>query len=435
MNLTGTEVAVLGAGRSGRAAARLALRLGGNVTVYDSAGPEAFADMPEGVGQHPNATEDTGRACRAPWVVISPGIETGGAFASAFAEGAEQFIGEVEFAIRLYGGRVVGITGTNGKTTTTELVHRILVAGGESCEACGNYGRPLADVVLDENVPGTLALELSSFQLETIAEFRPDVAVWLNFSPDHMDRYPTVEAYRAAKLRIFENQTADDAAVVRLGEELGPIAARRVTFSATDPGADYSLEGSRVRAADEEVLDLESTKLRGMHNAENAMAAIAAGRAMGIPFASARKALEGYAPPLHRCELVRILDGVEYLNDSKATNLHALESALRSQERPTVLIAGGKEKGLDYRPLLPVLESRARSAVLIGEIGEALRRLFSEVVEVRTAGSLDEAVALARDLAEPGTTVLFSPGTSSFDMFSGYEERGDSFRQAVLALK
>jgi UDP-N-acetylmuramoylalanine--D-glutamate ligase len=368
-------------------------------------------------------------------VVISPGIETRGEFASAFAENAGEMIGETELAARVYRGRVVGITGTNGKTTTTELVQRVLKAGGMSCEACGNYGRPLADVVLEDEHPAAVALELSSFQLETIDTFRPDVAVWLNFSPDHMDRYHSVEEYRAAKLRIFENQREEDVAVVRLGEAVGELRARRVSFSATNADGDYALVGHAIRSQGEEVLDLRTTRLRGLHNAENVMAAMAAGEALGVSSAAAAEALAGYAPPLHRCELVGTLDGVEYINDSKATNLHALESALLSQDRPTVLIAGGKEKGLDYEPLLSLLAARVEAAVVFGEIGGRLRELFSQAVSTRLATGLPEAVEFARAAARPGGTVLFSPGTSSFDMFSGYEERGNAFRAAVQALK
>jgi len=435
MDLTGKQIAVLGAGRSGRAAASLALRYGAAVTVYDTAGKEAFGSMPDGVELRPNATPEMGRRVSADLVVISPGIETGGPFACAFAEHAGEMIGETELAARVYHGRVVGITGTNGKTTTTELVQRVLNAGGLSCEACGNYGRPLADVVLDGSHPAAVALELSSFQLETIDTFRPDVAVWLNFSPDHMDRYRSVTEYRAAKLRIFENQSEEDVAVVRLGEEVGELRARRVTFSATEAGGDYALVGNAIHSHGEKVLDLSATRLRGVHNAENVMAAMAAGRALGVAHATAAEALAGYAPPLHRCELVGTLDGVEYINDSKATNLHALESALMSQDRPTVLIAGGKEKGLDYEPLLALLAARVEAAVVFGEIGERLRELFSRAVPTTLAGDLPQAVELARAAARPGGTVLFSPGTSSFDMFSGYEERVNAFRAAVQALK
>ncbi len=435
MNLTGQSVAVLGAGRSGRAAARLALHLGGTVTVYDTAGEKAFEGMPEGVTRHPGATVETGKACRADLVVISPGITTGGEFASAFATGAGEFIGEIEFAARVYTGTVVGITGTNGKTTTTELVERIMKAAGRTCEACGNYGRPFADAVLGENVPETVAVELSSFQLETIRDFRPDVAVWLNFSPDHMDRYTSVEDYRAAKLRIFENQRPKDVAVVRLGEDLSGVKGQCRTFSATEEGGDYSLRGSTIMLEGAEVLELGSTMLRGLHNAENAMAALATARALGISAEVVAEALADYAPPLHRCELVRTLDGVEYINDSKATNLHAMESALRSLDRPAVLIAGGKDKGLDYGGVLPLLKQHVSAVVLIGEIRESLAALFSDEVDVHQAETLEEAVGAAQGLAVRGGTVLFSPGTSSFDMFSGYEARGDVFRAAVNALK
>lgn len=435
MNLAGKQIAVLGAGRSGRAAAELGLREGAEVTVYDSGDLDSFHAMPGGAELQPRATAETGRACKADLVVISPGIKTDGEFASSFASGASHMIGETEFAARFYGGKVVGITGTNGKTTTTELVQRIVASGGLSCQACGNYGRPLADVVLEDEPPEVVALELSSFQLETIETFRPDVAIWLNFSPDHMDRYRTVEEYHAAKLRIFENQTEEDIAVVRLGEEVGTLRARRVSFSATEAGADYDLLEGAIRLRGEVVLDLALTRLRGVHNAENVMAALGAGQALDVSFSAAADALVGYAPPMHRCELVGTLDGVEYINDSKATNLHALQTALLSQERPTVLIAGGKEKGLDYEPLLPLLAQRVEAAVVFGEIGARLKELFLQAVETQRAANLKEAVELARAAARPGGTVLFSPGTSSFDMFSGYEERGDAFRAAVQSLK
>lgn len=435
MNLTGQKIAILGAGRSGRAAANLALCNGGEVVVYDSGPPEVFDGIGGDVGCHPLATEETGKGCEADVVVISPGIETEGEFASSFAEGAGEFIGETEFASRYFEGLVIGITGTNGKTTTTELVQRMMEAGGKSCEACGNYGRPLSDVVLEKIPPEAVSLELSSFQLETVRTFRPDVAVWLNFSPDHMDRYRSVDEYHGAKQRIFKNQREDDAAVVRFGEEVGEICASRISFSATQPDADYALCGTGILRQGTKVFDLEDTRLRGLHNAENVMAALAAVEAVNVLPDTAVSVFAEYAPPLHRCELVRTLDGVEYINDSKATNLHALEAALRSQCRPTVLIAGGKEKGLDYTPLLAVLEGRVSQIVVFGEIRGSLIDIFSQAVSTVGAESLEDAVQCAREASGPGGTVLFSPGTSSFDMFSGYEERGDAYRTIVHALK
>jgi UDP-N-acetylmuramoylalanine--D-glutamate ligase len=434
MTLSGKSVVVLGAGRSGRAAAALALREGADVHVHDAA--DSIHGMPDGVVLHPSATVETGAAVTCDFLVISPGIDTYGPLVAAYAKGAGEYLGETEFGFRYYKGRIIGITGTNGKTTTTELVDRILRAGGYDSAPCGNYGTPLSEIVLRDPMPNAVALELSSFQLETIHAFRPDVSIWLNFAPDHMDRYPTVEAYYKAKLRIFTNQTEEDAAVVRHGEKLPALRPRTVTFSTEDPSADWFSDGRRILKNGSEVLDLEaSTRMRGLHNAENAMAAIAACESIGISIEAAAKALHGYAPPLHRCELVRTLDGVEYLNDSKATNLHALESALRSQTRPVVLIAGGKEKGLDYAPVVPLLEKKAVAAVTYGQIAAPLSAVFSSAVPVEQVTTLAEAVEAARKLAPRGGTVLLSPGTSSFDQFSGYEQRGDVFRDLVLNLR
>jgi UDP-N-acetylmuramoylalanine--D-glutamate ligase len=434
MTLAGKTVVVLGAGRSGRAAAALALREGAAVHAHDTA--DSIGGMPEGTVLHPSADEAAGRATACDLLVVSPGIDTYGPLVAAYAASAGELVGETEFASRYYKGRIIGITGTNGKTTTTELVERILRAGGHDTVACGNYGVPFSEVVLRDPVPTAVALELSSFQLETIRRFRPDVSVWLNFAPDHMDRYPTVQAYFNAKFRIFENQTSSDIAVVRAGEKLPAVTPRVVTFSTEDPSADWFSDGRVITRGGATLLDLEaSTRMRGLHNAENAMAAIAACEALGIPVEVAGRALDGYAPPLHRCELVRTLDGVEYLNDSKATNLHALESALRSQTRPVVLIAGGKEKGLDYAPVVPLLARKAVAAVTFGQIAAPLAAVFSAAVPVEQSVTLAEAITAARRLAPRGATVLLSPGTSSFDQFSGYEQRGDVFRELVLNLR
>lgn len=369
-------------------------------------------------------------------LVVSPGVDTYGPLVKSFSSLAGETIGEIELAFRYYEGRIIAITGTNGKTTTTELVERILRAGGEDAVACGNYGVPVCEVVMRDPQPTALALEASSFQLETIVDFRPDVAVWLNFAPDHMDRYPDVPSYRNAKLRIFENLSESDTAVVKLGEGIDVPGVQIITFSTEDTSADWFSDGQWIRQGGEVVIDMHhGTHLRGLHNAENAMAAIAACEAFGVSLDAVRKAFDGYAPPRHRCELVRILDEVEWLNDSKATNLHALESALRSQTRPVILIAGGKEKGLDYRPVLPLLMDRAQAVVTFGEIGQPLADLIADQVPCNMVETLEQAVALAHGKATAGDTVLFSPGTSSFDQFTGYEQRGDVFCQLVHQLR
>lgn len=425
---------MLGAGRSGVAAASLALREGANVSIWDQGGPEIFGKVPAGVEKHAGMKESDVEGFSADLIVISPGIDTYSPLAQAFAAKAP-LIGETEFASRYYEGGIIGITGTNGKTTTTELVSLILKQAGLGGTPCGNYGAPLSEILLAPDVPAAIALELSSFQLETIDDLRPKVSIWLNFAPDHMDRYPSVEAYKKAKLRIFENQTAEDTVVMRHGEDLGKLLRKVITFCTENRNADFFSDGVTISQGGRILLDLEAeTSLRGLHNAENAMAAMAACMAYGIDPAIIPAALQGYAPPPHRCELIRTLDGVEYLNDSKATNLHALQCALRSQNRPVVLIAGGKDKGLDYSPILTILGKQAISAVTFGQIARPLADLFNGAVRTTAVGTMEEAIEVARSLAPRGSSILLSPGTSSFDQFTGYEQRGDTFRDLVHQL-
>ncbi len=432
MTLQGQKVVVLGAGRSGRAAAALALREGACVSVYDEA--PIITGFAEVVSLHPSTTAEIGATVQCDLLIVSPGIDTFGPLVGAFSRNAIRVVGEMEFAWHYYPGFTIAITGTNGKTTTTEMVHQILNKSGISCVPCGNYGKPLAEVVMESPMPEVISLEASSFQLETIEAFKPHVAVWLNFAPDHMDRYPTIEKYHQAKLRIFENQDADCTAVIRKGENLPLLRAKTITFSSIDGDSDWTSNGITIEQAGTQVLHVENdTCLRGLHNAENIMAAIAACRALGRPL-DLKAAFADYVPPPHRCEWVRTLDGVEYLNDSKATNLHALESALRSQTRPVVLIAGGKEKGLDYRSVVPLMQQKAIAAVTFGQIAEPLGDVMRDAVPTEVVQTLEQAILAARKLAPPGSTVLFSPGTSSFDMFRGYEHRGDTFRQLVHQL-
>jgi len=434
MDLKGIQVIVLGAGSSGQAAAKLACLHGADVVLHDSA--EIIKSELENVTLHAGATVDTGAGSSCDLLIVSPGIDTTADFAQAYIENAEETIGELEFASRFYEGKLIAITGTNGKTTTTELIDNILNHAGISCVPCGNYGLPLSDVVMMADQPEAVALEVSSFQLETIREFHPEVVVWLNFSADHMDRYPSLDAYKGAKLRVFENITSQDVIVVRAGEDIGSHDAQDITFS-TETEADIIIEGQIVTYSGEQVLDLSETRLRGLHNAENAMAAFAVCSVLGVSNKQVVEALSDYTPPAHRCELVKSVNGVEYINDSKATNLHALSSALRALSNPIVLIAGGKDKGLDYAEVVPHLEESAKAVIVFGEIKNQLYKTFSatsEQVKVTAVDSLEQAVEQAQLEAESGDIVLFSPGTSSFDMFAGYEQRGDSFRELVTHL-
>jgi UDP-N-acetylmuramoylalanine--D-glutamate ligase len=432
--ISGKHIAIFGAGRSGVAAAAIALREGAKVSIWDQGDLEAFKNIPAGAEIHANLNIRDADHFSADMIVISPGIDTYSPLVQAFAAQA-YLMGETEFASRFYHGGIIGITGTNGKTTTTELVSRILNEAGKGGTPCGNYGIPLSEVLLGSDMPAAISLELSSFQLETIHTLRPNVSIWLNFAPDHMDRYPTVDAYKNAKLRIFENQLAEDTVIARYGEALGQVTPKITTFSTECSDADFYSDGKTIIHQGKVILDIEAqTALRGLHNAENVMAAMAACLAYGIDAETIRRALEGYSPPAHRCELVRTLDGVEFINDSKATNLHAMQSAIRSQSRPIILIAGGKEKGLDYSSVLPFLKNQVLEVITFGEIARPLADLFVTVVPSSKVSTLEEAIHHARSVAPRGSTILLSPGTSSFDQFKGYEHRGNVFRDIVQKL-
>ena len=343
-------------------------------------------------------------------------------------------MGETEFAFHLTDMPLVAITGTNGKSTCTELIATLFNGCGMKSLPCGNHGVSLSEVVASGVRYDVLALEISSFQLETIRDFRARASLWLNFAADHLDRYPDMESYFAAKARVFENVTADDVAIVRAGESVSSGAAQRWTFSAYGAEAGYTYNAGSFYHFGEEIGSASGLKLRGKHNMENVLAALMTGRVFGLQFSSMLKAMESYEPPRHRCELVRTLRDREYINDSKATNLHALEACLRSQERPIVLIAGGKDKELDYRPLRAELNGQVRAMVLIGEIAPQLQRTFGDLLPCQCATDMADAVRLATEVSQAGDAVILSPGTSSFDMYTGYAQRGDVFRDAVNTL-
>lgn len=430
MNLSLKKIAILGCGRSGLAAAKLARACGaGNIRLFDvhPAATCEQGDFPLTAG----ATEEDARAYGADLVIVSPGIEADIPWTLAFAERAAELIGETEFACRHFDGTLVAITGTNGKTTTTALIEHMLQAAGLNARACGNYGLPLSEIALDKSVRYAVT-EVSSFQMETIRLFRPDLAVWLNFAPDHMDRYKTIEDYFKAKLRVFENMGSSQTAIVRYGENLPSLRARLLTFSSQGEPATVTYRNGWIYEGKTRLVRLEDTAMAQAHNAENAMAALLVCRELGAPLQTIADAVHTFTPPHHRCETVAERDGVLWLNDSKSTNLHSTEAALRSQTRPAVLIAGGKDKGLDYSALVPLLKKKARAVVVFGQIAPQLAETFAQEAPTISVETLPEAVSQAALLAQPGDVVLFSPGTSSFDQFTGYVQRGERFRDAVL---
>ena len=430
------NIAVLGAGLSGTAAALLLQSEGARVKVLDSAEKknllkstlENLRKQGVEVIYGTAADEDSSPYQMA---VLSPGIDPASRLARNFSSRKIDVIGELELGWRSCDIPVIAVTGTNGKTTTTELLAQMLNVCGQKTIACGNIGKPLSEVAREKEPFDVLTVEVSSFQLETIQTFRPSISLWLNFAPDHLDRYRSVADYRAAKLRIFENQTADDIAVVNAIEKIPGIRARAITFSAYTDQADFRLSEGMIVYDGQAVLRLSEVKLRGLHNIENLMATLAAGMARGLSFPEMVPPLCKYEPQPHRCEFVREVGGVAYINDSKATNIDAMEKALRAQ---TILIAGGKDKGFTFDPLRSLVKEKVRSTILIGEMAENIRHSWNGAAISEIANSLADAVERAHTIAKAGEVVLFSPGTSSFDMFKSYSDRGDQFRALVQAL-
>ncbi len=440
MEYAGKQIAVLGLGASGQAAAEVLVGKGATVSVLDTGDRERLKErirylerLGVRVACGPQAEEVAGG--RFDRVVLSPGIDPSVPLVRNFVERRIEMIGELEFAYELCKCPVIAITGTNGKTTTTELVAAILSGAGLQTVAAGNIGTAFAGVVGRSQDLDVVTLEVSSFQLEAIRAFRPRISAWLNFSPDHLDRYHSVEEYREAKLRIFENQTESDWAVVNFREELPALRAKQITFSAFVTGGDFDLRGGVIHHRGQPVFSMAETALAGPHNAENIMAALAIGAAWGLSFSQMVPAIRAYQPQAHRCEQIRVLDGVAWINDSKATNLDSMEKALLSQEAPVILIAGGKDKGFEFGPVAALVGEKARCAILIGEMAGRIDAAWSETVRCERAADLAQAVSMARREARSGDVVLFSPGTSSFDMFRDYRERGDVFRKLVQEMQ
>jgi len=434
------NIAVLGAGLSGSAAALLLRLAGAQVTVLDSAEEKNLLKSTiDNLRAHDvrvicgaAADEDSSTYQMA---VLSPGIDPASPLVRNFSSRGIDTIGELELGWRFCEKiPVIAVTGTNGKTTTTELLAQMLNACGQRTIACGNIGKPLSEVAREKQPYDVLTVEVSSFQLETICTFHPSISLWLNFAPDHLDRYRSVAEYRAAKLRIFENQTDADVAVVNAIEKIPNIRPRTITFSAYANSGDFRVSEGAILYRDESVLRLADTKLRGLHNIENLMATLAVGMARGLAFQEMVPPLCAYEPRPHRCEFVREVNGVAYVNDSKATNLDAVEKALRTQTKPVILIAGGKDKGFSFDPLRSLVKEKVKSTILIGEMAESISHSWAGVVKSEIASSLADAVERAHASAKTGEIVLFSPGTSSFDMFKSYADRGDQFRALVQAL-
>ncbi|MFH7321569.1 UDP-N-acetylmuramoyl-L-alanine--D-glutamate ligase [Desulfurivibrio sp. D14AmB] len=458
------HVLVVGLGRSGVAAARFLLGLGLKVSV--SEGGQAGAAASSAVtwllerGVHCELDGHSRELFTSvDAIVVSPGVPLDIPALAAARQAGVPIIGELALAPAYLQTPVIAITGTNGKSTVTTLVGELLRANGLQVFVGGNLGVPLCEYLAGPQDADWVVLELSSFQLDSAGAFRPRIGVLLNISPDHLDRYPDYAAYAASKWRIFAHQEGDDYAVINVVDreikellERRPLRARTVGFNlGGKPGPDSALAdgawdgGSAAgepirlslssRGGGQENYELAATALAVEPNRQNAMAAILAARLAGCPPQAIRQGLAAFQPLPHRLALVATIAGVDFYDDSKATNIGAVISALQGMRQPVVLIAGGLDKGGDYRLLLPVLREKVKALVLIGSAREKMAAALASAVLTETAADLPAAVQTAFAQAAPGEAVLLSPACASFDMFSGYAQRGEVFRRAVADLR
>ncbi len=444
MNWAGRRALVIGLGKSGVAAARFLVAAGARVTVADRRSAESLADSVRELadcdlsyhfGGHPE-----GLLAAQDLIVPSPGVPWDLPELRRARERGIAVCGEVELAAGALRGRTIGVTGTNGKTTTATLIDHVLRSAGVPGRLAGNIGTPVLAVVEQSRRQDWHVLELSSFQLEAARSLRCHVAVVLNVTPDHLDRHGTFQRYWAAKARILRNQARRDWAVLNASDpgcrHMEPRAAGEVVRYRLRCGqaVDSCAAGGRIRFRGEDV-GRSDLPIPGAHNLENALAATAACRLAGVPARRIGRSLQSFRAVPHRMEFVKRVGGVGYFNDSKATNVAAAAKACGSFRSGLWAILGGRDKGSDFRPLGDVLRPRARAALLVGEAAPLIRRQIGSSVPVQEVGTLEEAVRQAGRRASPGDTVLLAPACASFDQYASYIQRGREFRRLVGRLE
>jgi UDP-N-acetylmuramoylalanine--D-glutamate ligase len=453
MELAGKKVLVIGAARSGIASARFLAKRGAVVALNDQKPLEkwdeaALALKAEGVGliagEVPMWLLD-----QLELVVVSPGVPTKSIPIRYADRAGAEVVGEIELASRFLKGRIVAITGSNGKTTTTTLIGELLKDAGLPVQVGGNIGKALITLAEDSREDGWTVVEVSSFQLETIKDFHPTVAVVLNVTPNHMDRYETLNDYAAAKHRIFMNQTQADVAVLNADNAIvsswaGGLRAQVVRFSVKDELDEglFLRDGreivARTKAGEQTIMSRDEMKLRGLHNVENVLASLAAGFACGATAGSMRQTVANFESVEHRLEFVAEIGGVKFYNDSKATSVDATLKALeafRQDSGKVVLILGGKGKQAPYAPLAKLVGEKVRKLILIGADAVTIERELGEFAAHERASDMRDAVTRAFNAAQRGDTILLAPACASFDMFESYEQRGTVFKSEVQSLK
>ncbi len=448
MDLSNKRVLVVGLGKSGVASALFLKARGARVTVSDTKPQDELKNEIPALLDQGIAVETGGHGERTfrgqDLIVVSPGVPVDAPpLVQARALG-EKVIGEIELAAEFFPGKIVAITGSNGKTTTTTLAGEILAAGGLSTVVGGNIGTPAISLVERASVETIAVLEVSSFQLETIQTFRPRIAVVLNVTPDHLDRHRTFAAYTDAKARIFENQQADDFAVLNADDptcvEMATRTRARVFWFSrkkeVKQGA-YVRDGQilfRDSKGQREIMLLSEIPLKGAHNVENVLAAVCVGALSTVEPGQIRKAVAGFKAVEHRLEYVATIRGVEYYNDSKATNVDATIKALESFPANLHLILGGKDKGSDYTVLNDLLRQRVKRVYTIGTAAVKIESQIKGAAEIVHAETLENAIKRAAESAQPGDIVLLAPACASFDQFRSYEHRGKVFKELVMGL-
>jgi UDP-N-acetylmuramoylalanine--D-glutamate ligase len=446
METANKHILVVGLARTGVSVARFLAAQGARVTVTDLRDEIALAGVKDELGaldiRWVLGWHDESDFVAADLIVVSPGVPQDHPLLVAARKAGREIVSEIELASRFIRAPLVAITGTNGKTTTTTLAGAIFKGNGFATYVGGNIGDPLIDLVESSEVVERVVAEISSFQLEWISTFRPRVAALLNLSEDHLDRYAGYQEYIDAKLRIFENQTGDDFAVVNRDDALvwkctQGLKARIFPFSRKQELTEgiYHRDGRITfrHKGHEESFPTEGIRLPGVHNLENIMAALACCLLLGCRPESSFAIARDFESLHHRMEFVRRFKGVSYYEDSKATNVGSVEKALESFENIT-LIAGGKDKGGSYAPLVALVQERVRHLILIGEAADRMQLELGSLTDTHRAATLEEAVWLAAQITASGGTVLMSPACSSFDMFRDYEERAQRFITAVKAL-
>jgi UDP-N-acetylmuramoylalanine--D-glutamate ligase len=452
-DVTDKRVTVAGAARSGVAAAELLVRRGARVTVSESRAETPAADALQNLGVRVELGGHTPATFTdADLIVLSPGVPADQPVIDHARARGIPVIGEIELASRWLRGRIIAITGTKGKSTTTALTGRILETAGFKVTVGGNIGLPLSAQV-SESTPETLhVVETSSFQLEQIDTFHPWIAVLLNFSPDHLDRHPTVESYSAAKARIFENQRAGDWAVVNADDpsvldmirgraRASSKATTRLFGRRTSPAGGTGIEDGWIvdrsagATAPRRLVPIDSIHLHGAHLVDDVMAAATVGAIAGAAPAAMTAAVDAFRGLEHAMEDVGVVGGVRFINDSKATNVESALRSIESFDRDLVAIIGGRFKGGDLRLLREPLRARAKAVVAVGEAKGLVRDALTGAVAVEDASTFPDAVARAFALARPSGVVLLAPACASFDMFRDYAERGRAFKQEVARLR